>query len=139
MENTNRVLTQKDKWLIDSKRLAAKIHHRIPKDFLYDSQNKELFYDEFSDVYYWSTKTALIAAELAINRELSFRGEVFVSTFYDIIGCDAPEIYRRCGWNTELQDEQWIDVDHIFIDGAEVEEPRSFHMIVFMNRPEQIR
>lgn len=139
MVNTNRVLTQRDKWLIDSKRLAAKIHHRIPKDFLYDSQNKELFYDEFSDVYYYSTKTALIAAELAINRELSFKGEVFISTFYDIVGCDAPEIYRKYGWSAELQDELWIDVDHIFIDGEDNPEHRDYHMIVFFQRPKQLR
>ena len=119
------------------KRRMAKSHGKIPTDFVFDPHMKarELFYDEFSDTYYWSNRVAILAAELAVNRRFQEEGYVPVSMYYDIVGNHSvPKEYQMYYWTAD--DAYWIDFDHVFIEASETPDGRyDCHMIIFANQP----
>lgn len=122
------------------RRRMAKSHGKIPTDFVFDPHIKarELFYDEFSDTYYWSNRVAILAAELAVNRRFQEEGYVPVSMYYDLVGNhSAPKEYQMHYWTADDPDDYyWIDFDHIFINAEDTPEGvHNCHMIVFIERP----
>lgn len=122
-------------WL---KRKMAKSRGRIPNDFIFDTNMKarELFYDEFSDTYYWSNRVAVVAAELAVNRKLQETGYVELSTYYDLLGHHyVPNEFKTYFWSAD--ECFWIDFDHIFIEAENTPEGiYDCHMIIFVERPQ---
>lgn len=119
------------------KRRMAKSKGKIPADFIFDPHmtSRELFYDEFTDTYYWSNRVAILAAELAVNRRLLESGYVQLAMYYDLIGHHGvPEDYLTYYWSAD--DTYWIDFDHIFINAEDTPEgAHNCHMIVFVERP----
>ena len=99
--------------------------------------NKLLFYDEFSDTYYWSNRLAILAAESEINRDLHESGIAYLSTYYNLVGHhEVPQIYRDFYWS--LDDTEWVDFDHVFIDAKNTPDGRhDCHMIIFLEPPER--
>lgn len=119
------------------KRKMAKSRGKIPNDFIFDPhmRNRELFYDEFTDTYYWSNRVAILAAELAVNRKLQEKGYVQLQTYYDIVGHHAiPKDYLTYYWSAD--DVFWIDFDHIFIPAEDTPDGiHDCHMIIFVDHP----
>ena len=124
-------------WL---RRRMAKSHGKIPTDFVFDPHMKarELFYDEFSDTYYWSNRVAILAAELAVNRRFQEEGYVPVSMYYDLVGNhSAPREYQMHYWTVDnTYGYYWIDFDHVFMEASETPDGRyDCHMIIFVDQP----
>lgn len=82
-----------------------------PKD-----EDKEWFFDEYSQRYFESTEANVAWAEYDINRNFQLRGGVSLNEFYAFLGLDPIDIGDTCGWIVEDFWEggliPWIDFSH---------------------------
>lgn len=126
----------KIKQKILAKRDMAKFENKL-KDFCHSSSigiGFELFYDQFSGIFFQSTTASVLAAELAINRELQTAGECSVAMFYDMIGVDYSSLSLDQQYYWRIDDETyWVDFDHIFIDSDVYHPP--YHLIAMIPEP----
>lgn len=90
------------------------------------SDNKQLFYDQFSGRYFESTAADVIRAEYEMNRRLSTFSGAYLNEFYELIGLPAVNYGDHLGWSgAEIYDmcwESWLDFIHekvIMDDGLE--------------------
>lgn len=99
----------------------GKISEEIAKDKYEEtdisvSDDKILFYDEFSGQYFESTIEAVQQAEYNINRDLSMRDYATVNEFYDYLNIPHIDGGDDLGWSTGMNFEycwqSWIDFTH---------------------------
>lgn len=80
------------------------------------SNDKCLWYDEFSERYFESTPLEVTEAELHLNRNFVLREFCTVNEFYDFLGIEPIEHGDDCGWSMEAGFDKygygWIDFDH---------------------------
>jgi hypothetical protein len=108
-----------------------KIKESIAKDRYEETDisvddDKQLFYDEFSERYFESTMEKVVKAEYEINRKISLWGGAHVNEFYEML--DIPPIPggESLGWSEAcLMDmgwTSWLDFQHekaVMDDGLE--------------------
>lgn len=133
---TKKVLDSKIKMSIMAKRMAAK--QDLWNDFFLTKTDNELFYDDFSDLFFYSNRLSVMGAEMALNREFAETGVGHLSTFYDILIPNYPEVYKKYGWTYD-SGFVWIDVEHIWIDEPFMpnEGYGEYYMLVFTDLPEK--
>ena len=90
------------------------------------SDNKRLFYDEFSERYFEATTEDVLRAEYNLNRDLSEGGGSFLNEFYEYLGLDTVDYGDYLGWSSyeliECTWRAWVDFSHrkvIMDDGLE--------------------
>lgn len=93
---------------------------------LQTDDEKELFYDLYSDRYFHSTKTRVQSAEYYLNRNMVMRDYATVNDFYEYLGLEGIEGGDDLGWTPssmlDLYWQEWIDFDHqhvVMDDGLE--------------------
>ena len=83
------------------------------------SDDKELFYDEFSGQYFESTKADVINAEYRLNRDIQTQGWAILSDFYNMLGVDYDD-GGILGWseggNLARYWQSWIDFSHTKVE-----------------------
>lgn len=107
------------------------IREEIAKDKYVDtdiqvSDDKKLFYDEFSKRYFEATMQTVQNAEYQINRDLSMREWATINEFYEYLGLDPIQGGDELGWSTGMNFDyywqSWIDFGHhkvVMDDGLE--------------------
>lgn len=101
----------------------ARIREEIAKDHYREikfesGDDKQLFYDQCSERYFESTMERVIAAEYAVNREISLWGDANLNVFYDALDISPVDYGKYVGWSAG-----WLDFYHEkveFDDGLEV-------------------
>ncbi len=90
------------------------------------SDDKQLFYDEFSHRYFESTLEDVIKAEYNTNRQLQCNGGVYLNEYYKFLGLETSQVGTELGWSSGLLESyycaEWIEFDHwkvILEDGLE--------------------
>ena len=76
---------------------------------------KQLFYDYFSERYFESTMEEVLKAEYELNRELHIKDYVCLNEFYDLLGLDRIRSGLDLGWSTIVSSrhwKKWIDFRH---------------------------
>lgn len=124
----------KTKMQILAKRDMAKADQKL-KEFAMEGSfeyDQEYFFDQFSGQFFQSTKAMILAAELAVNRQLNETGECPLRVYYDILGIEDNAIDDYI-WSHEMG-HPWIDFDHIYVD-YESDNP-DYHLIVMIPEPE---
>lgn len=88
--------------------------------------NKQLFYDEFSDRYFEATMEDVIRAEYAINRKISVWGGADLNEFYEELKIPTVDYGNYLGWSSgglmEMTWSDWLDFHHekvVMDDGLE--------------------
>lgn len=109
----------------------GKVREEIAKDKYEEeeievSDNKELFYDTFSERYFESTREDVIKAQYNLNRDLTSDTYVCVNRFYDHLGIPEIDGGDELGWcSFELYESNWsawVDFRHekaVMDDGLE--------------------
>lgn len=107
------------------------IREEIAKDKYKDynksfTDDKQLYFDEYSGRYFQSTPEDIQKAEYELNRTLSIDDEAYLNDWYKYIGLDPLDHGRDFGWSTGINYEQywqsWIDFSHtktVLDDGLE--------------------
>jgi hypothetical protein len=77
---------------------------------------KQLFYDYFSERYFESTMEEVLKAEYELNRELHTKDYAYLNEFYDLLGLDGIQSGWGLGWSMEASlshyCKTWIDFRH---------------------------
>lgn len=87
------------------------------------SEDKQLFYDEYSGRYFESTFEDVMCAEYHFNRNFTLRGYSYLNEFYEFLGIDTIEEGDVVGWSLYKGETtygyQWVDFDHeqVVLDG----------------------
>jgi hypothetical protein len=77
---------------------------------------KQLFYDYFSERYFESTMEEVLKAEYELNRELHTKDYAYLNEFYDLLGLDGIQSGWDLGWSMGASLSHywktWIDFRH---------------------------
>ena len=99
---------------------------KYEEDDPYVEDNKQLFYDQFSERYFESTMEDVIRAEYTINRKISVWGAAELNEFYEALDIESVDYGEYLGWSAGgLMDtawECWLDFSHdkvVMDDGLE--------------------
>lgn len=107
------------------------IREEIAKDKYKDyndsfTDDKQLYFDEYSGRYFQSTPEDIQKAEYELNRTLSIDDEVYLNDWYEYIGLEPLDHGKDFGWSAGINYEQywqsWIDFSHtktVLDDGLE--------------------
>lgn len=107
------------------------IREEIAKDKYKDyndsfTDDKQLYFDEYSGRYFQSTPEDIQKAEYELNRTLSIDDEVYLNDWYEYIGLEPLDHGKDFGWSNGINYEQywqsWIDFSHtktVLDDGLE--------------------
>lgn len=111
---------------------TSEVRKEIAKDHydntdVIESDDKQLFYDEFSGRYFESTLEDVLRAEYTFNRMISTEyGVVYLNDFYDLIGLEEVDYGNYLGWmDCQLVEDTWycwLDFTHtkvVMDDGME--------------------
>lgn len=98
----------------------TRVRDEIAKDNYDDnakmSEEKQLFYDEFSSRYFETTIDRVLYAEYELNRLLSQDCGLFLNEFYDLLGIETVEYGDYVGWSSfevvENQTYCWVEFGH---------------------------
>mgnify|MGYP001038447069 CR=1 FL=1 len=96
-------------------------------------ENKELFYDAYSQRYFTSTMLDVTSAIYHYNRNFQLRGYAALNEFYEFLEIDTIECGDYFGFNaTQMLEDgflgPWIDIS---LQRAKDCNGRDFHIIVF--------
>ncbi len=83
------------------------------------SDEKILFYDEYSKRYFESTRERVLLAEYHFNRNYALRGYAPLNEFYEFLGIDKIQGGDNVGWSIDDAEEygyQWIDFEHELVE-----------------------
>lgn len=90
------------------------------------NNEKQLFYDEFSNRYFHSTTEAVLRAEYQLNRDFIMKSYAHLNEFYDLLGLEPIDSGWTLGWAEgvclENYWQNWIDFAHMKVvleDGLE--------------------
>ena len=90
------------------------------------SDDKQLFYDEFSHRYFESTLEDVIKAEYNTNRQLQCNGGVYLNEYYEFLDLEPIPGGTELGWSSGILESHYcaerIEFDHgkvILEDGLE--------------------
>ena len=88
--------------------------------------NKQLFYDEFSERYFESTMEKVLEAEYELNHIITRDCGAFLNEFYELLGIDTVDYGDYMGWSSfalvEMHWYCWIEFEHtkvVMDDGLE--------------------
>ena len=95
-------------------------------DDIHVSDDKQLFYDEFSHRYFESTLEDVIKAEYNTNRQLQCNGGVYLNDYYEFLGLEPSPVGTELGWSSGILESHYlaeqIAFDHLKVvleDGLE--------------------
>lgn len=109
----------------------TEVRNEIAKDHYKEtnisvSDNKQLFYDEFSGRYFEATAERVLRAEHEINRIVARDCGAFLNEFYELLGLEIVDYGDYLGWSlaeiTEMQWYCWVEFEHrkiVMDDGLE--------------------
>ena len=87
---------------------------------------KELFYDLYSQRYFESTMEAVKQAENDINKVMVTECGASLNEFYEMLGLSPKDEYSELGWSVPMMEDTywhpWIEFDHrkvVMDDGLE--------------------
>lgn len=88
--------------------------------------DKQLFYDEFSERYFESTTEKVLRAEYELNKLIVTDCGAFLNEFYELLGLERVDYGDYMGWSSfELAETYrycWVDFEHtkaVMDDGLE--------------------
>lgn len=91
-----------------------------------DTDDKLLFYDEFSGEYFERTMLEVLDAEYQFNRTFVLEGEVKLNDFYEYLNLPKTDLGEVVRWDVDsgimFYGYQWIEFEHNLVtidDGAE--------------------
>ena len=94
----------------------AKDHYDEEKDQNGEDDNKQLFYDEYSQRYFRASNETVLSAEYAINKILTEDCYASVNELYDLFEIDTIDGGDAVGWSSaqmfDMYWSSWIDFYH---------------------------
>ena len=113
----------------------AKDHYKEDQPIKMDDE-KELFYDYFSERYFESTKFEVLQAEAGLNKIIATECGAYLNEFYELLGLEEIEAGKELGWSNGILESMywtnWVDFDH---KKVEMEDGMECTIITMMQEP----
>lgn len=110
----------------DTRVKAEIVGDKYRKEDISVDDDKQLFYDDFSEQYFEARMEDVIRAEYEINRKISLWGGASLNEFYEALDIPTKDYGEYLGWSSgglmEMAWSDWLDFDHekvILEDGLE--------------------
>ena len=104
-----------------------------------NGNERVLFFDEYSNRYFWRSMLEVVDAEYHFNRNLALRGYAELNEFYEFLGLKPTEYGLEVGWNLcmgpEIYGYEWVDFDHVFHENHDDPDSPSYYQIVMPFAP----
>lgn len=92
-----------------------------------------MFFDEYSNRYFWRTMKEILDAEYLLNRALALRGYASLNEFYDYLCLPPTEMGEELGWSSyelgEFYGYSWIEFQHYLCEEPADPDVPSYYMI----------
>lgn len=99
----------------------------------------DLFYDEFTNIWFWSNMANVRAAEYYVNRNHTMNLFTTLADFYQFLGVDIDRRFANTyGWGEEYiasTDSCWIDFEHV---ESETESGIKYTIISYTYNPDKL-
>lgn len=99
---------------------------KYDKVIIQNGENKQLFYDAFSERYFESTKEDVLNAQYKLNRQIAINTGAYLNEFYEFLGISEIEAGKELGWSQGILESMywtnWVDFHHsniVMKDGVE--------------------
>lgn len=93
----------------------AKDHYNEDKPVKMDDE-KELFYDYFSERYFESTLFDVLKAEAGLNRIIANECGAYLNEYYELLDLEQTIEGQELGWSNSILESMywtnWVDFDH---------------------------
>lgn len=113
----------------------AKDHYDEDKPVKMDDE-KELFYDYFSERYFESTMEEVLQAEAGLNRIIALECGAYLNEYYKLLGLEETIEGQELGWSNGILESMywtnWVDFDH---SKVEMEDGMECTIITMMQEP----
>ena len=80
------------------------------------TNQKELFYDDFSKRYFESTMEEVLMAEANLNKQIAVSTGAYLNEFYEFLGISTMKSGQELGWSNGILESMywtnWVDFDH---------------------------
>lgn len=75
----------------------------------------QLFYDEFTNIWFRSSFAAVKCAEYHLNRNYALGDDITLKKFYEFLGVGLPEEFNGLSWTDILYTDgvNWLDFNHL--------------------------
>lgn len=111
----------------------ADICHEIAKD-KYKAEKKRpisddsvLFFDQYSNRYFWSTMEDVKEAEYLLNRKFALQMYAELNEFYELLGLEPTAYGAEVGWSLEAGCQwygySWVDFNHEYHESDDPDVP----------------
>lgn len=113
----------------------AKDHYKEDAPIKKDDE-KELFYDYFSERYFESTMEDVLRAESNLNKQIAVATGAYLNEFYEFLNIDTIPAGSELGWSNGILESMywtnWVDFDH---KKVEMEDGMECTIITMMQEP----
>lgn len=93
-----------------------------------------MFFDSFSNRYFWSTIEDVREAEYHFNRNLALRGYAELNEFYEFLGLEPTAFGATVGWSLEagaaFYGYSWVDFYHEYYPSDDPDIPPYYTICV---------
>lgn len=111
----------------------AKVRNEIAKEKYTGKEHKPasdgavLFFDQYSNRYFWSTMQDVKDAEYHFNRNFALRSYAELNEFYEFLGLEPTAFGAEVGWSMEAGEQwygyTWVDFYHEYHESENPDEP----------------
>lgn len=117
------------------------IRAEIAKDHYKDEEitvddEKQLFYDYFSERYFESTMEDVLRAEYNLNKQIAINTGAYLNEFYEFLDIEPIPGGYELGWSNGILEAMywtnWVDFDH---KKVEMEDGMECHIITMRQEP----
>lgn len=92
-----------------------------------DSRDALLFFDEYSNRYFWKTMDEVKEAEYHLNRNFALRGYADLNEFYEFLRIEPTAYGSEVGWSMEaggiFYGYSWVDFYHEYHESNDPDTP----------------
>lgn len=115
----------------------TKDHYDKDKDNIKrEDDEKELFYDYFSERYFESTMEDVLRAEYNLNKQIAVNTGAYLNEFYEFLDIPSIEAGKELGWSSGILEAMywtnWVDFDH---SKVEMEDGMECYIITMRQEP----
>lgn len=96
-----------------------------------DNSSEVIFFEEYSNRFFWRTMEEIIDAEYHFNRNLALRGYAELNELYEFLGLEPTEYGSTVGWNLYAEQDygySWVDFRHELHEDNDPDTPSYYYI-----------
>lgn len=96
-----------------------------------NNSSEVMFFEEYSNRFFWRTMEEVIDAEYHFNRNLALRGYAELNELYEFLGLEPTEYGSTMGWSLGAEQDygySWVDFRHELHEDNDPDTPSYYYI-----------